>query len=66
MNPEAKKVKCEITTATVARLAWSRGYKGVAGLAKALGRNRVTIWCAVRWPGRYGPTMKMIEEVLCE
>jgi hypothetical protein len=48
------------------KLCWSRGYHGVSGLARELGRSRVTIHRAVRWPDQFGPTMRLIERALLE
>jgi hypothetical protein len=36
------------------------GFKSVKAFARHIGRNDKTLWCAVRWPERYGPTMKLL------
>jgi hypothetical protein len=48
------------------RLCWKRGFQGVAGLAKKIGRARITVHRAVRWPDQFGPTYKKIQEALRE
>lgn len=45
-------------------LCWKRGYHGVTGLAKAIGKSRVTVHRAVSNPSRFGPTVKLIEKSL--
>ncbi|MDE2105031.1 MAG: hypothetical protein KGL39_47775 [Patescibacteria group bacterium] len=54
----------KITTQNLRRLAWSRGFHGVAGLARGIGKSRVAIYSAVREPHRFRPTMKKLSEVL--
>ena len=49
---------------TLNQRAWAAGFRGVAGLAKHVGRHRVTLHNAVRYPERYGPTVAAIEEAL--
>lgn len=56
--------KRTVNTETVDRLSWLRGFQGVAGLARHIGRSRNTVWRAVRWPDQFGPTFKLIEEAL--
>lgn len=46
------------------QLAWKRGYHGVSGVAKAIGRSRVTVHRAMNHPNRYSPTIKKLEAVL--
>lgn len=45
-------------------LCWKRGFHGVSGLAQKIGRNRITVHRAVRWPDQFGPTYRLIEEAL--
>ena len=45
-------------------LAWRRGFHGVTGVAKAIGRSRVTVHRAMTNPTRFTPTVKKLEEVL--
>lgn len=54
----------DISAKTVARAAWSAGYRGVAGLARATKRSRKTIYSALRNPRRYGPTIAAIHAAL--
>lgn len=54
----------KINKKNLRQLAWQRGYHGVSGLAKAIGRSRVTVHRAVRWPDQFAPTMKKIENAL--
>ena len=53
-----------VSTDTIQELSWQAGFKGVPGLAKAIGRSRCTVWRAVRWPDQFGPTYKLITEAL--
>jgi hypothetical protein len=53
-----------ITTDTLAMLCWQHGFRGVPALARKIGRHEKTLWCAVRWPDRYGPTFKLIAKEL--
>ena len=46
------------------QLAWQRGYHGVTGVARAIGKSRVTVHRAVSNPSRFSPTMKKLAEVL--
>jgi DNA-binding MurR/RpiR family transcriptional regulator len=55
-----------VSTATLVPLCWQNGYHGVPKLAAKLKRHPKTIWCAVRWPERYGPTYKLIKSALIE
>lgn len=50
-------------------LCYQRGFKGVPGLVEHLRkigkpRNRVTLYAAVRNPRNYGPTYRLMEELL--
>jgi hypothetical protein len=45
-------------------LAWKRGFHGVSGVARAIGRSRVTVHRAMNHPARYSPTIKKLEGVL--
>lgn len=60
---DAEKVK-RVTSENLRRLCWARGYRGIPGLADAIGRSRVTIWRAVRHPNRFTPTYTLIEKAL--
>ena len=53
-----------VSTEVLEGLCWQRGYKGVPGLAKAIKRERSTVWRAVRWPDQFGPTYKKIVKAL--
>jgi len=46
------------------RLCWAKGYAGVTGLAREIGRNRCVIHHAVSNPKRYRPTMNLLEKIL--
>jgi len=59
MTPAAK-----INKHNLRLLAWRRGYHGVTGVARAIGKSRVTVHRAVSDPHRYSPTMKKLAEVL--
>lgn len=54
----------EITTGNLRLLCWQAGFHGVAGLAREIGRSRITVHRAVRWPDQFGPTYKLIQEKL--
>jgi hypothetical protein len=54
----------KINKKNLRRLAWQRGFHGVAGVAQAIGRSRTTVHRAVRWPDQYAPTMEKLKEVL--
>ncbi len=60
MNRDTNKVNVK----NLRRLCWQRGFHGVAGLARKLGRNRVTIYRAIEHPSRFGPAYKLIQEAL--
>lgn len=53
-----------VSTATLGLMCWQAGFRGVPALAKKIGRHEKTLWCAVRWPDRYGPTYKLIVKEL--
>jgi hypothetical protein len=67
MRPKLPKVKREnpVTTENLESLAWQRGHRGVPGLARAINRERTTVWRAVRWPDQFGPTYNLIVKELC-
>lgn len=46
------------------KLAWQKGFAGVSGVAKAIGKSRVTVHRAVNNPHRYGPTIRAMEKIL--
>lgn len=54
----------ELSSSTLRELCWRAGYSGVVGLARHLGRSRVTIHRAVRWPDQFGPTYELIRKAL--
>lgn len=56
----AEKIKPE----NFERLCWKAGYEGPAGLARHIGRHRVTVHRAVKNPKQYGPTFRRIKEAL--
>lgn len=58
------KVKRNVTRENFTQLCWARGYRGVAGLARHLGRNRVNLFRAVRYPATHRPTYNLIVETL--
>lgn len=64
MTANAPKVKRQIDSGNLNRLAHARGFNGVAGLARHIRRNRVTVWKAVRWPSQMRPTYELICEAL--
>lgn len=49
---------------TLRRLSAAHGFNSVAELARSIGRSRVTVWRAVRWPDQYGPTVRLLEDIL--
>lgn len=59
MTPKAK-----ITKKNLRMLCWQRGYHGVTGVARAIGKSRFTVHRAVENPSRYSPTIKQLQEVL--
>jgi hypothetical protein len=46
------------------KLCWMRGYHGVEGFARTIGRARTTLHRAVNNPERFGPTIALIEKHL--
>lgn len=52
-----------LTRRTLRHLARKR-FGGVSGLAAFIGRNRVTVYSALRDPDRYGPTLAAIRAAL--
>jgi len=54
----------KINKKNLRELAWRRGYQGVTGVAKAIGKSRTTVHRAVRWPDQYAPTIEKLKEVL--
>lgn len=60
MIQEGKKVNQK----NLRQLCWQRGYHGVSGLARQIGRSRITVHRAVRWPDQFGPTYRLIQEAL--
>lgn len=53
-----------LTLNNLASLSWKTGYRGVSGLARAINRNRVTVYAAIRNPQRYAPTYRLIARAL--
>ena len=53
-----------LTTRNLARLAWASGHRGVTGLAKAIGRHRVTLYQAIQSPEQHRPTVRAIKRAL--
>lgn len=49
-----------VNTKNLRMLAWKAGHHGVTGLAKSIGRSRVTVWKAVREPNRFRPTYRAV------
>ena len=64
MSHNTAKVKSQVTVQNLNQLCYVAGYRGVAGLARHIGRHRVTVWKAVRWPDQNGPTFNLISEAL--
>jgi len=60
MNRTARKVNTE----NLQQLAWKSNYRGVAGLARALGRHRTTVHRAVKNPGKFRETYSRIEKAI--
>ena len=54
------KAASEVTVETLQGLCWKRGYRGVTGLAEAIGRSRVTVHRAVKRPHLSGPTYRLV------
>ncbi len=53
-----------LTSRTLGRIAVMNGYRDVGHLARQLGRNRVTLYNALRFPSVYGPTLEALEAAL--
>lgn len=53
-----------ITREKLSAMCWKAGYRGVTGVAKAIGKSRVTVHQAVNHPQTYSPTMKKLRKVL--
>lgn len=53
-----------MTAENLRQRAWAAGFRGVAGLAAAIGRSRVSVYRAIRNPSRFGPTHRLIVELL--
>lgn len=47
-------------------LCWARGFRGIPGLAKHIGRSRVTVWRAARRPDQFGPTYAKMLKALSQ
>lgn len=56
--------KHKMATRNLAPRAWRAGYRGVTGLAAALGIHRVTVYRAMANPHQHGPTFRRIEQAL--
>ncbi|MFO1461246.1 MAG: hypothetical protein U1G08_17820 [Verrucomicrobiota bacterium] len=54
----------EITPKNLSQLSHARGFRGVAGLARRLGRDRGTLYRAARRPERFRPTIRAMREAL--
>ena len=54
----------KLSEKNLTELAWKNGFRGATGLAQAIGKNRVTLYKAVRNPKRYGPTHRSICQAL--
>lgn len=54
----------DLTTENLATLAGLNGHRGVAALARRLGRNRVSLYRALKAPRRFGPTYRALNQVL--
>lgn len=54
----------KLTKENLSRLAHARGFRGVAGLARRVGRHRVSIYRALKNPNQNRPTMRAIERAL--
>jgi hypothetical protein len=56
----------KLNTRSLVKLSWRAGFRGVSGLAKALGVHRVSVYRAVRDPKRHSPTYNRVEEALAK
>ncbi|MCW5559187.1 MAG: hypothetical protein KIT22_15325 [Verrucomicrobiae bacterium] len=54
----------KLTSRSVNQIAWRRGYRGVAGLARALGVHRVSVFRAANPKTRLTGLRKRIEAAL--
>jgi len=54
----------QITPSNLRVLAHRAGFNGVAGLARAIGRSRQTVYAAVKQPQRHRPTLRLIQASL--
>lgn len=63
VTPTRSQTSRRLTRRTLRHLARKR-FGGVAGLAAHIGRNRVTVYSALRDPARYGPTLAAIRDAL--
>jgi DNA-binding phage protein len=54
----------QITSDNLSQIAHAKGFRGVAGLARRLGRDRGTLYRAVRRPRRFGPTILAMRKAL--
>lgn len=54
----------KLTTRNIARHAWRSGFRGVTGLASSLGVHRVSIYKAIRNPGRHRPLVRRVHEAI--
>lgn len=54
----------KVNSGNLRMLAWRRGFHGVVGLAKAIGRSRVTVHRAVKRPNSFRPTYTLVEKAL--
>jgi hypothetical protein len=61
---DQQKVKRNVTRENFNQICWARGFRGVAGLARHLARNRVSLHRAVRYPSTHKPTYNLIVEAL--
>jgi DNA-binding phage protein len=52
------------TELDLAERAWRAGFRGVSGLAREIGCNRVSIYRAAQNPRRYGPLWAKISALL--
>lgn len=60
MNRNAQKVN----PVNLRMLCWQRGHAGVTGLARHLGKHRVNIHHAVKYPRRFPRTYALIVKAL--
>jgi DNA-binding phage protein len=60
MNPKALKVNRE----NLRRLCWQKRFKGVTGLARAIGKHRTSIHRAVNTPSGFPRTYQLVLKAL--